>query len=135
MKKLPEDMLNAAKAVLRNAYAPYSHFPVAVCIRSDQNQLFVGCNVENAAYPIGNCAEASAISHMITQGHREIKELLVLVPGEKFCPPCGACRQRLIEFSALDLPIHLCSTNGDYYFSTLKELMPVAFGPDNLERP
>ena len=135
MPTIPEDMLTAAKAVLRNAYAPYSHFPVAVCIRSTSNQLFVGCNVENAAYPVGNCAEASAISHMITQGYRDIKEILILVAGEKFCPPCGACRQRLIEFAPLDLPIHLCSTEGDYYLSTLKELMPVAFGPEHLEKP
>lgn len=133
MNKAPQDMLDAANKALENAYAPYSNFPVAACIRTEDGSLVTGCNVENAAFPLSSCAEAGAISSMLVTGQKKIKEVLVLVPNEKLCPPCGACRQRLIEFSPLSLPIHLCTTNGDYVQSTLKELMPMAFGPDHLE--
>lgn len=132
-KHPPQDMLDAAQMVLRNAYAPYSHFRVAACIRAENNVLFAGCNVENAAFPVGVCAEGGAISAMVTQGHYRIEEILILVTSPTVCPPCGACRQRLIEFSLLSLPIHLCTTEGNYAQFTLDELMPMAFGPQQLK--
>lgn len=133
-KHPPQDMLEAAQRVLRNAYAPYSHFPVAACIRAENDLLFAGCNVENASFPIGTCAEGGAISAMVTQGHYRIEEILVLVSSPKICPPCGACRQRLVEFALPSLPIHLCTTDGEYVQFTLNELMPMAFGPQQLEK-
>lgn len=134
MKTPPADMLAAAQAILPNAYAPYSHFSVAACIRTEDGALIVGCNVENAAYPLASCAEAGAISTMYAQGHRKIVEALVLVPGDTLCSPCGACRQRLLESSIPNLPIHLCTTDGMYQHTTLSELLPFAFGPKNLEK-
>src|SRR3990167_1106634 len=101
-------MLAAAQAVLKNAYAPYSNFLVSSCVKSTDNQFFVGCNVENAAYPLSLCAEACAISAMYVGGKRKIVEALVLVDDNKICPPCGACRQRFLECSSLDMRIHLC---------------------------
>lgn len=134
MNTPPKEMLDAAGAVLKNAYAPYSNFSVAACIRAQDNSLFVGCNVENVAFPVGSCAEAGAISALIANGHYRIEEALILVPGKKICPPCGACRQRLLEFAPIELPIHLCTIDGDYKQYTLNELLPIAFGPNQLEK-
>lgn len=134
MKKPPADMLEAAKQILPNAYAPYSHFPVAACVRTTDGTLFVGCNVENAAFPLSLCAEASAISALFTHGHKEVAEALILVPGNTLCSPCGACRQRLLECTTIhDISIHLCTLDGQYDLCTLSQLLPKAFGPKNLE--
>lgn len=133
MKTPPADMLAAAKAVLPNAYAPYSHFSVAACVRAENGNLFVGCNVENAASPLGMCAEAGAIAALFSHGYQKVVEALVLVPDHKICPPCGGCRQRFLECAALALPIHLCTLDGKYEYTTLTALLPLAFGPNNLE--
>lgn len=133
MKTPPADMLAAATVVLPNAYAPYSHYPVAACVRSETGELFSGCNVENAAFPIGTCAETGAISALFAAGHRSIREALILVPGQKICSPCGACRQRLLECASPETIIHLCTLHGDYQHITLAELLPLAFGSKNLE--
>lgn len=126
-------MLNAAKKVLNHAYAPYSHFPVAAVMKSENEELFVGCNVENAAFSMGLCAESGAIAALFANGHKKITEALILVPDSKICSPCGACRQRLFESAKGDISIHLCTVDGQYYHCTLTELLPHAFGPENLE--
>lgn len=133
MKTPPADMLAAAKAVLPNAYAPYSHFQVAACVRADNGALFSGCNVENAAFPMGICAEAGAISALYTHGQKKVTEALVLVDDTKICSPCGACRQRFLESAPLETIIHLCTLDGKYQQTTLAELLPFAFGPKNLK--
>lgn len=133
MKTPPIDMLNAAKAVLSNAYAPYSHFSVAACVRTTDGKLFSGCNVENAAYPLTLCAEANVIGTMYSQGYQSVAEILVLVADSKICPPCGACRQRLLECASADTRVHLCTMDGHYESYTMSELLPIAFGPKNLE--
>ncbi|MCX7126046.1 MAG: cytidine deaminase [Gammaproteobacteria bacterium] len=133
MKKPPADMLTAAKAVLPNAYAPYSHFSVAACVRAENGLLFSGCNVENAASPVGMCAEVGAISALFTHGYKKVSEALVLVPDTKICSPCGACRQRFLECASPEISIHLCTLDGQYQHCTLEELLPFAFGPNNLE--
>ena len=89
--------------------------------------------MENAASPLGICAETSAIATLFTQGHRKVTEALVLVPDRKICPPCGGCRQRLLECASLEISIHLCTLDGKYQHTTLAELLPLAFGPKNLE--
>lgn len=133
MKKPPIDMLEIAKQVLPYAYAPYSHFPVAACVRTKDGKLFAGCNVENASFPMGVCAEAGAISTAFAHGARQITEALILVPDNKICSPCGACRQRFLECASPDISIHLCTLHGEYEHTTLSQLLPLAFGPNNLE--
>lgn len=133
MKKPPADLLDAAQAVLRNAYTPYSHFPVAASVRAENEEIFVGCNVENAAFPMGMCAEMGAISALFAKGYRRVTEALILVPSRQLCPPCGACRQRFLECATLDTVVHLCTTQGEYQHMMLGELFPHAFGPNNLE--
>ena len=133
MNMPPQDMLKAAKNTIQHAYAPYSKFSVAACVRTKDNTLFTGCNVENASFPLTICAEVNAIGAMIASGHRLITEALILTPTKKVCPPCGACRQCLLEFSALDLPIHLITVDGNYQCYKLAELLPHSFGPNDLE--
>ena len=125
-------MFEAATKVRERAYVPYSKFKVGAAILTENNHIVVGCNVENAAYPQSQCAEASAIGNMVSQGYSIIKEVLVIGSGDLLCSPCGACRQRIREFASLKIPIHMCNTKGHLKTSTLEELLPDSFGPENL---
>ncbi len=123
----------AAKAAQGKAYAPYSRFRVGAAIRTPSGAIYAGCNVENAAYPQGACAEAGAISAMVAAGERRIAEILVIGDGEALVTPCGGCRQRIREFAALDAPIHIAGPAGLRATFTLEELLPHSFGPDHLK--
>ncbi len=125
-------MFEAATKVRERAHVPYSKFKVGAAILTENNHIVVGCNVENAAYPQSQCAEASAIGNMVSQGYSRIKEVLVIGSGDLLCSPCGACRQRIREFAFLKTPIHMCNTKGHLKTSTLQELLPDSFGPENL---
>lgn len=126
------DIVAAARAAMKNAYAPYSRFKVGAAVRGESGRLYAGCNVENAAYPQGWCAEASAIAAMVMAGETRIVEAAVMGGGEAPCTPCGGCRQKLHEFAGDDLPIHVCGHEGPRRTVTLGELLPLAFGPGNL---
>ena len=126
-------MLSAALAAMNKAYAPYSNFRVGAVVRSGNGNLYAGCNVENAAYPEGCCAEASAISAMVMDGETSITEVAVMGGGEELVTPCGGCRQRIREFASDDVTIHVCGPEGVRKSVTLGELLPLSFGPDNLK--
>ncbi len=125
----------AATAVRERAYAPYSRYHVGAAIRTGDGRVFAGCNVENAAYPQGQCAEASAIGVMVADGAQRIVEVLV-IGGEEgdgmLCSPCGGCRQQLREFAGPETPVHICGPEGLRRTATVAELLPLSFGPDNL---
>ena len=106
------DLFDAAKAAQDAAYAPYSHFNVGAAMRTPSGAIFAGCNVENAAYPQGACAETGAISAMALAGERRIAEILVIGDGEGLCTPCGGCRQRIREFAAPETPMHIAGPEG-----------------------
>ncbi|HKF61568.1 MAG TPA: cytidine deaminase [Dongiaceae bacterium] len=125
-------MLAAARAAMTKAYAPYSNFPVGAALLGANGKIYAGCNVENAAYPQGCCAETSAISAMIADGEREIRAALVVGQGRELIAPCGGCRQRLNEFATSSTPVHLSGSKGVERTVTLGELLPFAFGPQNL---
>ena len=127
-----EKLFKEAKRVRDRAHVPYSKFKVGVAFLTEANSVVVGCNVENAAYPQSQCAEASAIGNLISQGFSNIKEVLVIGSGNLLCSPCGGCRQRLREFASLSVQIHMCNTQGHLKTSTLEELLPDSFGPENL---
>ncbi len=127
-------MLDKATAIQEKAYVPYSKFKVGCCIKDSAGQLHVGCNVENAAYPIGHCAEKSAIAQMVGQGALRIKEIVVVGSGDEICAPCGGCRQALMEFADADTLIHLVANGEVKKTLPLKELLPYSFGPQNLEQ-
>lgn len=126
-------LFELAKAAMANAYAPYSNFQVGSSIRTESGKLYSGANVENAAYPEGCCAEASAISAMVRDGERRIGEIVVIGKGNALVTPCGGCRQKIREFSKPDTPIHVCGPDGLKKTFTLNELLPASFGPENLE--
>tara|TARA_B100001173_G_scaffold48718_1_gene39537 strand:+ start:265 stop:666 length:402 start_codon:yes stop_codon:yes gene_type:complete len=125
-------LFEAAKKVRESAHVPYSNFKVGAALLVENDSIVVGCNVENAAYPQSQCAEASAIGNLISQGFSKIKEVVVIGSGSLLCSPCGGCRQRLREFASLETPIHMCNNDGHLKTSTLKELLPDSFGPENL---
>jgi len=127
-----DTLFEAARTIQAKAYAPYSRFKVGAAIATPDGQIFTGCNVENAAYPVGSCAEAGAISAMIAGGQSRIGEIVVMGEGEVLCTPCGGCRQRIREFAAPDTRIHVAGPEGIRRSFTLDELLPFSFGPDNL---
>ena len=127
-----EDLFAAARAAQARAYAPYSGFRVGAAIRTPEGQVFAGCNVENAAYPQGACAETGAIAAMIAGGGARIAEILVVGDGDLLCTPCGGCRQRIREFAGPQTPVHVAGPEGVRRRFTLGELLPYSFGPDNL---
>ena len=127
-----ERLFKAAKLVRNNAHVPYSNFKVGAAFLTEDDSIVSGCNVENAAYPQSQCAEASAIGNLVSQGFSKIKEVVVIGSGSLLCSPCGGCRQRLREFASLETQIHMCNSDGHLKTSTLKELLPDSFGPENL---
>ncbi len=127
-----EPMIRLAQRALAQAHCPYSRFPVGACLRTPKGNLFAGCNVENASFPEGWCAETSAIAAMVLAGEHEIEELVVMTQGEEACAPCGGCRQRLAEFATATMSIHLCGPDGLLSSVTLGELLPRAFHSSKL---
>ena len=130
-----DHMLDLARRALANAHAPYSRFRVGACIRAASGRFHAGCNVENASYPVGQCAEATAIGAMVAAGDRQIVEVVIVTEGADPCPPCGRCCQQLAEFAGRDARIHLCGPEGVRVTTTLDALLPMVFGPDTLRRP
>lgn len=126
------ELFEAARAAQQAAYAPYSRFRVGAAIRAGSGRLYAGCNVENAAYPVGSCAEAGALSAMILAGERTIAAVMVLGEGTGLCTPCGACRQRLREFATNTAKVHVAGPEGLRASFAFGDLLPHSFGPDTL---
>jgi len=127
-------LIAAARTARTKAYAPYSKFLVGAAVKDENGAIHAGCNVENAAYPQGTCAEAGAIAAMILAGGSRITEVAVAGSGAGLVTPCGGCRQKLREFCAAYVPIHICSEDGTVKRTfTLAELLPESFGPENLD--
>lgn len=120
----------AAREAMANSHSPYSNFPVGAALLSGSGAVFAGCNIENASYPEGWCAETSAISHMIMAGEKQITEILVVAENMDRITPCGGCRQRLSEFASPNTPVHLCDQNGVVETITLGDLLPRSFDLD-----
>ena len=127
-----QELLALARAAARNAYAPYSSFPVGAAVRTTDGRRYAGANVENAAYPQGQCAEASALGAMVAGGGGTVAEVVVAAPSRELCTPCGGCRQRLREFAPPDAPIHLADFARVRATTSLAELLPLSFGPGHL---
>ena len=127
-------LLDQAREVRENAHAPYSNFKVGAAIRSANGRIFVGCNVENVAYPEGTCAEAGAIAAMCAAGEYQIAEVAVIADSPDPVPPCGGCRQKLAEFAAASVPVTLATTDGARMETTVGELLPGAFAAGHMAR-
>lgn len=132
-----KELLEQAAAAMRRAYAPYSGFQVGAALLGRSGRVYLGCNVENAAYGPSNCAERSAVFSAISQGERTF-EAIAITGGPSgnpkgICPPCGVCRQVLREFCPDDFPIHLQDADGSIRTFTLSELLPHSFGNSHLQ--
>jgi cytidine deaminase len=124
-----EELLDAARNVREMAYCPYSNFQVGAALIDENGNIHVGCNVENAAYPQGSCAEASAISAMIASGGQRIVTIAVAGGGLKTraCAPCGGCRQRIHEFSDTETRIIFKDDDDKWHRYSMAELLPSSF--------
>jgi cytidine deaminase len=120
-------MMSKARLALQHAYAPYSKYTVGACLCTEDQTLYTGVNVENSSYGLTICAESSAICQMITAGERQIKSMVILSGNNALCPPCGACRQRIYEFSTEKTQIYLCDHHSILKKIALDDLLPMAF--------
>jgi homotetrameric cytidine deaminase len=118
----PAALIRAARGAMQNAYAPYSNFKVGAAVRAPSGAIYAGANVENVAYPQGQCAEASALGALVAAGESAITAVAVVAERREVCPPCGGCRQRLSEFGDASTPVYLGPTT-----TSLGELLPGAF--------
>jgi cytidine deaminase len=133
MTPADQALFDAAERVRAKAHAPYSKFRVGAAILADDGNIYAGCNVENAAYPLGNCAEASAIAAMIAGGGKRITRIFITGPGTDPVTPCGGCRQRIREFADLTTPVICLGVEGTPLSTTLAVLLPHSFGPEFLD--
>ena len=127
-----ESHIQITKVAMSKAYVPYSNYPVGVLIITDKGSEYSGCNVENASYPLGNCAEASAIASMVMGGESKIDKIYVMNKNDGGGIPCGGCRQRIREFSDESTEVIMCSPDGIKDRIRLSELLPNSFGPEHL---
>ena len=126
-----KELVNAAIAAAKNAYVPYSHFPVGAALECADGSVYTGCNVENAAYGGTICAERTAVCKAVSEGKRKFKRIAIWGKSEDYCWPCGACRQFLAEF-AYGMTVLVARADGEFVEKQLSELLPCAFTPDNL---
>ncbi|MBQ0804748.1 MULTISPECIES: cytidine deaminase [unclassified Sulfitobacter] len=130
---MTQDLREKASAVQANAYAPYSNFQVGAALRGVSGAIYVGCNVENVAYPEGTCAEAGAIAAMVAAGETEFTEAYVIAGSPIPVSPCGGCRQKLAEFGKGDVRVTMGTLSGVEDAMTLTELLPGAFDRAHME--
>ena len=126
-----EELKQAAVAMLDRAYCPYSHFPVGAAVECADGSVYTGCNVENAVYPAGICAERNAMFHAAAEGHTDFVRIVIAGRSTDFCVPCGVCRQVLREF-APGIEVICLNGKGEEQVFTLSELLPHSFGPEFL---
>ena len=127
-----DELIEAARQVRERAYAPYSRFAVGAAVLDEQGRIHAGCNVENAAYPQGWCAEASALAVRVAAGGRRVMAVAVCAVADSPVTPCGGCRQKLREFAADDCPVWVADLTGLRATHTLGALLPCSFGPEQL---
>lgn len=135
-----EELIREALAARENSYTPYSKFRVGACLEAEDGTIYRGCNIENASYSVTNCAERTAFFKAVSEGKRQFRRIAI-AGGEEgkevdtFCPPCGVCRQLMMEFCDPDtFEIILSRENFSYQKYFLKELLPLGFGSANLQK-
>ncbi len=127
-----EKLFEAAAAARERAYAPYSKFPVGAAVMAEDGTIASGCNVENASYGLTLCAERNAVGRLLVEGKQRLAAVAIVVDTATPTPPCGMCRQVLMEFGAPDLPVRCRNLAGLEEQRTLGELLPHAFTRDFL---
>lgn len=127
-----EHMLDLAYEAMERAYTPYSHFQVGACLKGKSGKYYLGCNIENASYTPTNCAERTAMFKAVSEGERDFESIVIVCSGKSPAAPCGVCRQVLREFCKDDMPVVFADGRRNYIESTLGELLPHSFGPEDL---
>lgn len=128
-----EQLQKEAKEAMQTAYVPYSRFPVGAALEAADGTIYHGCNIENSAYGLANCAERTAIFKAVSEGMKSFKSLTVIGDTEGPISPCGSCRQVIAEFCAPDMPVYLTNMKGDVQETTVSELLPGAFSKEDLD--
>ena len=127
-----EQLIDEAKKARTMAYAPYSQFPVGAALITEDEEIFRGCNIENAAYSLSNCAERTAIFKAFSNGAKRFRAMAIVADTDRPCPPCGACRQEMSELCPENMKVVLSNMKGDILETTVKELLPGAFKAEDL---
>ena len=126
------NLIDKAKEARELAYAPYSKFKVGAALLTEDLKVYNGCNIENAAYGLCNCAERTALFKAFSEGQKKYKALAVVADTERPVPPCGACRQVMAELCSKDMPVYLTNLKGSIFQTTVEELLPGAFTAEDL---
>ncbi len=126
-------LIELAKQARDKAYIPYSKFGVGAVLVTEDDEVVLGCNIENASYGLSNCAERTAIFKAVSEGKRRFKMLVVIGDTDGPISPCGACRQVISEFCPQDMPVILTNLKGDKQETTVAKLLPFAFLPKDLD--
>ena len=127
-----EKLMELAKEGREKAYVPYSKFKVGAALLTTDGKVYKGCNIENSGYSMTNCAERTAMFKAVSEGERDFAAIAIVADTEGPCSPCGACRQVISEFCAPNMPVYLTNMKGDVQETTVKELLPGAFSPEDL---
>ncbi|GAA0444495.1 cytidine deaminase [Lentibacillus halophilus] len=127
-----ENLIAKAKNMRATAYVPYSQFPVGAAIKTASGNIYTGCNIENAAYPVSCCAERVAIFKAVADGEQSFREMAVSAGTERPVPPCGSCRQVMSEFFGSDTTIYLTNTANEIKIVTMNDLLPFSFHSDDI---
>ncbi|GIO22656.1 cytidine deaminase [Oceanobacillus sp. J11TS1] len=130
---MKEKLIEEAIQIRSRAYVPYSHFPVGAALLTKSGKVYIGCNIENAAYPSTCCAERVAIFKAISDGEMEFAEMAVAADTKRPVPPCGTCRQVMSEFFSPDMTIHLTNLNKDVHTLTTDQLLPFSFQKEDMD--
>jgi len=125
-------LMEQSKIARENAYVPYSKFKVGAALVTKSGKLYHGCNIENAAYSMTNCAERTAMFKAVSEGERDFASLAVVADTNGPVSPCGACRQVIAEFCEPNMPVYLINLKGDIQETTVAELLPGAFSQEDL---
>ncbi|XP_014639426.1 cytidine deaminase [Diceros bicornis minor] len=129
-----QQLLLSSQEAKKSAYCPYSHFPVGAALLTRDGRIFSGCNIENACYPLGICAERNAIQKAVSEGYKDFKAIAIASDlQDDFISPCGACRQVMREFGT-NWDVYMTKLDGTYVVKTVQELLPDSFGPDDLQK-
>lgn len=130
---MKEKLIDKAKKIREKAYTPYSNFEVGAALLTESGKIYTGCNIENASYPVGCCAERVAIFKAISEGEKNFKKMAVVANTKEPVSPCGSCRQVMAEFFPKDMPIYLSNLRNDVYETTIEKLLPGSFQPSHLK--
>lgn len=133
-KNLKEKLFKEAKKAQKNAYVPYSEFPLGAAVLTEDGSIYSGTNIENSAYGLTNCAERSAIFSAVSSGNRKIKALLLVSSTESPVTPCGSCRQVINEFADGEIEIIMMTGDGKELSMSNQELLPGAFSNKSMEK-